>query len=135
MAFYQAHVDSLCASIGLRASSSGKVILEPSHAALALEFQRTQFSTGPAASPLSFDSVIRTAICNTALDVLITDRKRSSTFARRLYDEELAAVHDVLTEVPVQVRVSQQKALATVYNTTSTAMMLMGPQSQGLCFH
>jgi hypothetical protein len=132
MAYYQAHVDSLCAAIGFRVSGPGKVTLEPAHAALAMEFQRTHFSTGPAASPLSFDSAIRAAICNTALEVLITDRKRSSTFARRLYDEELAAVRDVSTEVPVQVRVSQQKALATVYNTTSTAMMLMGPQSQGL---
>ncbi len=100
----------------------------PEHAALALEAER---SRSAAASPVSFEAVLHKAISSTALNSMLTDRVRSSVFARRLYAEELAGVHDVLLNVPVQVRVAQQKALATVYNTTATALMLSGLQSEG----
>lgn len=138
MAFYQNHVQKLCADAGIPLSRHGCPILGPDLTAKVMELnsKAADVEAGlptPHEDASGFTQCMIKAMFTSALNELVNHAPKASKFATKFATEVFQTVPSQVDsyEVPIPVRIAQQDVLRSVHKTLTAALMFKGPGSEG----
>jgi hypothetical protein len=124
MSYYQAHVQRLCAAMGVGMSVNGCPVLSRECTPAILDFGAISAASSLVWKPKNneFTNTVVAAMMEAAVGILLENAPSNPK-------RHLAQDPDAYP-IPVQVRVAQQDAIRTVYKTTVSALLYKGADRQ-----